>query len=87
MSPSSFIGKTTMRLDIYRRAEPEHDGKFSYLAVPEARNIPEEATNTDWLVEARAFEMDDNMADLADYSIEKVNEQIAEKGYAVTALH
>jgi hypothetical protein len=76
-----------MRLDIYRRAEPEHDGKFSYLAVPEARNIPEEATNTDWLVEARAFEMDDNMSDLADYSIEKVNEQIAEKGYAVTALH
>ncbi len=76
-----------MRLDIYRRAEPEHDGKFSYLAVPEARNIPEEATNTDWLVEARAFEMDDDASDLADYSIEKVSEQIAEKGYAVTALH
>ena len=47
-----------MRLDIYRRAE--HDGKFSYLAVPETRNIPEEATNTDWEVEARAVEVDDN---------------------------
>jgi hypothetical protein len=47
-----------MRLDIYRRAES--DGKFSYLAVPETRNIPEEATNTDWEVEARAFEVDDN---------------------------
>jgi hypothetical protein len=76
-----------MRLDIYRRSEPEHDGKFSYLAVPEARDIPEEATNTDWLVEARAFEMDDNADKLEDYSIDKVTQQIAEKGYAVTALH
>jgi hypothetical protein len=73
-----------MRLDIYRRAE--HDGKFSYLAVPEARNIPEEATNTDWLVEARAVEFDDNAERLEDYSIDHVSEQIAEKGYAVTSV-
>jgi hypothetical protein len=72
-----------MRLDIYRRAET--DGKFSYLAVPEARNIPEEATNTDWLVEARAIEVDDNTEHLDDYSIEHVSDQIAEKGYAVTS--
>jgi poly-beta-hydroxyalkanoate depolymerase len=74
-----------MRLDIYRRAE--NDGKFSYLAVPEARCIPEEATNTDWLVEARAVEVDDNADHLDDYSIDHLSEQIAEKGYAVTALH
>jgi hypothetical protein len=74
-----------MRLDIYRRAE--HDGKFSYLAVPETRNIPEEATNTDWIVEAKAIEVDDNADHLEDYSIENVTGQIAEKGYAVTALH
>ena len=75
-----------MRLDIYRRAE--HDGKFSYLAVPEARNIPEEATNTDWLVEARAVEFDDNAENLEDYAIDHVSKQIAEKGYAVTSsLH
>lgn len=74
-----------MRLDIYRRAE--NDGKFSYLAVPEARNIPEEATNTDWLVEARAVEVEDNAEQLEGYSINHVSEQIAEKGYAVTALH
>jgi hypothetical protein len=73
-----------MRLDIYRRAES--DGKFSYLAVPETRNIPEEATNTDWLEEARAVEVDDNVAHLEDYSIDRVSEQIAEKGYAVSAL-
>lgn len=73
-----------MRLDIYRRAE--HDGKFSYLAVPEARNIPEEATNTDWEVEAKAVEVDDNAGPLSQYHLEHVAEQIAEKGYAVTAL-
>jgi hypothetical protein len=72
-----------MRLDIYRRAE--HDGKFSYLAVPEARNIPEEATNTDWEVEARAIEVDDNADRMPDYDIRNVAGQIAEKGYAVTS--
>ena len=74
-----------MRLDIYRRAEG--DGKFSYLAVPETRNIPEEATNTDWLVEARAVEVADNAERLPDYQIDHLTEQITEKGYAVTALH
>jgi hypothetical protein len=72
-----------MRLDIYRRAE--NGGKFSYLAVPEARNIPEEATNTDWQVEARAYEIDDNVDKLADYDIDNLCGQIAEKGYAVTS--
>lgn len=74
-----------MRLDIYRR--PETDGQFSYLAVPEEKNIPNEATNTDWEVEARAFEVDDDADQIPDYSIEHLTEQIAEKGYAVTALH
>jgi hypothetical protein len=72
-----------MRLDIYRRAE--HGGKFSYLAVPEARNIPEEATNTDWEVEARAVEIDDNATRIPDYDIDNLTGQIAEKGYAVTS--
>lgn len=74
-----------MRLDIYRRAET--DGSFSYLAVPETRNIPEEATNTDWQVEARALEIDDGADRLPDFAIDNLNDQIAEKGYAVTALH
>lgn len=74
-----------MRLDIYRRAES--DGKFSYLAVPEARNIPNEAINTDWEVEARALEVEDEAESIVDYDIERLSEQIAEKGYAVTALH
>lgn len=74
-----------MRLDIYRRAE--NDGSFSYLAVPETRNIPEEATNTDWEVEARSVEVDDGAERLPDFSIDNLCGQIAEKGYAVTALH
>ncbi|QYF93124.1 hypothetical protein KY495_20915 [Massilia sp. PAMC28688] len=74
-----------MRLDIYRRAES--DGKFSYLAVPEDRDIPNEATNTDWQVEARALEVEDQADQIPDYDIEHLSEQIAEKGYAVTALH
>ena len=73
-----------MRLDIYRRAEA--GGKFSYLAVPETRNIPEEATSTDWQVEARAVEVDDDAEQLNDYAIDHVSQQIAEKGYAVTSL-
>lgn len=72
-----------MRLDIYRRAET--DGKFQYLAVPETRNIPEEATNTDWQVEARALEVEDDATAIPDYDIERLMEQIDEKGYAVTS--
>jgi hypothetical protein len=74
-----------MRLDIYRRAE--HGGKFSYLAVPEDRVIPNEAINTDWEIEAKALEVDDDSDHIPDYDIEHLTEQIAEKGYAVTALH
>ncbi|PWF43930.1 DUF6139 family protein [Massilia glaciei] len=74
-----------MRFDIYRRADG--DGKFSYLAVPQDRNIPEEATNTEWQIEARAFEIADEADQLPDFEIEHLGEQIAEKGYAITSLH
>ena len=74
-----------MRVDISRRAE--NDGSFSYLAVPEEKNIPNEATNTDWQMEARAVEVADDANQLPDYEIEHLNDQIAEKGYAMTALH
>lgn len=73
-----------MRLDIYRR--PENDGKTSYLAVPQDRQIPEEAINTDWQVEARAVEVDDDASEIADYDIDRLSEQLAEKGYAMTSV-
>jgi hypothetical protein len=42
-----------MRVDIYCRDEAQ--GKHSYLAVPEGKPIPQEATNTDWHPEARTW--------------------------------
>lgn len=74
-----------MRVDIYRRAET--DGKFSYLAVPEEATIPNEAINTDWEMEAKAVEVEDDANQIPDYEIDHLNEQLAEKGYAMTALH
>jgi len=73
-----------MRVDIYRRAEA-HDA-FSYLAVPEGKPIPEEATNTDWLPEAQRVEMDEQDGALPAYHIVHGIDQIGSKGYAITAL-
>lgn len=73
-----------MRVDIYRRTEP-HD-IFSYLAVPEGKLIPEEATSTDWQPEARSIEVDETSNALPKYHIEQPIEQIATKGYAITRL-
>jgi purine nucleoside permease len=72
-----------MRLDIFRR--PETDGNFSYLAVPESRVIPEEATNTDWEIEMKSLETGFDEDKLPSYSIYHLAEQLREKGYAVTA--
>jgi hypothetical protein len=74
-----------MRVDIYRRAELP--GKFSYLAVPEQKLIPNEVVNTDWQVEATAVEVDERADNVQPYAIEHVAAQIADKGYAVTALN
>lgn len=73
-----------MRVDIYRRAE--HEGRFSYLAVPEGKRIPEEATNTDWEPEARQVEVDEDHDQLPSYHIDHPLAQISDKGYAITSL-
>lgn len=73
-----------MRLDIYRRAE--HNGIFSYLAVPEGQPIPQEAINTDWLPAAQSLEVDDDVQILPNYHIDKLTQQMGSKGYAITAL-
>ena len=73
-----------MRVDIYRRAEA--DGKFSHLAVPEGKPIPQEAINTDWQDEVRAREMDENSDRWDEFGIERPAHQIREKGYAITSL-
>jgi hypothetical protein len=73
-----------MRVDIYRRAEAH--GKFSHLAVPEGKPIPQEAINTDWQDEASARELDENRERWEEFGIEQPARQIREKGYAITSL-
>lgn len=73
-----------MRLDIYRRPDP--DGKISYLAVPEGREIPAEATNTDWVIEARRVDVDDDADSIPEYEIDHLQSQLDEKRYAVTSV-
>lgn len=74
-----------MRVDIYRR--PEADDKFSHLAVPEGKPIPQEATNVDWSVESQGLELDEASEQWSDYGISRPGQQIAKKGYAITGLH
>ena len=74
-----------MRVDIYRR--PEADNKFSHLAVPEGKPIPQEATNVDWETEHQGVEMDETAAQWPDYGIEHAGRQIEKKGYAITSLN
>lgn len=73
-----------MRVDIYRRSESGH--RYSYLAVPEGRLIPEEATNTDWETEARGLEGGARAEQLNKYAIARLEQQISEKGYAITSV-
>ena len=74
-----------MRVDIYRRSESGH--RYSYLAVPEGRLIPEEATNIDWETEARGLEGGARAEQLDKYAITALEQQIGEKGYAITSVN
>lgn len=74
-----------MRVDIYRR--PEADNKFSHLAVPEGKPIPQEATNVDWSMQSQGLELNEESEQWNDYGIARPGQQIAKKGYAITGLH
>lgn len=73
-----------MRLDIYRR--PESGGKYSYLAVPEGKMIPEEATATDWEATERGWNFNEDNQRIEDFQIDDPMEQISAKGYAITSV-
>ena len=73
-----------MRLDIYRR--PENGGKYSYLAVPEGKMIPEEATSIEWEATERGLAFNEDENRLADFEIDDPMEQITAKGYAITSV-
>ncbi len=73
-----------MRLDIYKR--PENGGQYSYLAVPEGKEIPQEATNIDWEAAERSIDFDENDGALSAFAIEEPFQQINSKGYAITSV-
>ncbi len=73
-----------MKLDIYRRAEPQH--KLSFMAVPAGQPIPQEADNVDWHLVATSLELDVDAPSLPDYAIDQPGAQIREKGYAITSV-
>ncbi len=73
-----------MRVDIYKR--PEHAGRFTYLAVPEGKMIPDEATNTDWEETARGVPLNEEENALPQFSIDEPLKQISTKGYAITSV-
>ena len=73
-----------MKLDIYRRPEPQH--KLSFMAIPAGQPIPQEADNVDWQLVATALELDVDAPSLPDYAIDAPGRQIREKGYAITSV-
>ena len=73
-----------MRLDIYKR--PENGGQYSYLAVPEGKEIPQEATNVDWETAKRSIDFDESDNELSEFAIDNPLHQINTKGYAITSI-
>lgn len=71
-----------MKVDVYKR--PEREGMYSYLAVPEGRPIPEEATNIDWETAENSIDLDENNEPVLGLSAEDALSQISDKGYAIS---
>jgi hypothetical protein len=72
-----------MKVDVYKRPEPDGD-RYSYLAVPGGRPIPEEATNIDWETEQQNADLDETHQPVVGLSYEDAEEQISQKGYAIS---
>lgn len=73
-----------MRVDIFRREDA--NGFFSYLLVPEGKNIPDEATNVDWILAAHGIDIDLDKESLEALDISYPDKQIRSKGYAISSL-
>jgi len=72
-----------MKVDVYRR--PEAEGKYSYLAVPEGRPIPHEATNLDWETALNNVDLDDGNEPVEGLPADNALYQINTKGYAISS--
>ncbi len=73
-----------MRVDIFKREEA--NGIYSYLLIPEGKKIPNEATNTDWELDAKGVDVNLDEESLDDFSIVYPSRQIETKGYAISNL-
>jgi hypothetical protein len=73
-----------MKVDVYKR--PDTQGHFSYLAVPEGRPIPNEATNIDWETAEQNIDLDENHEPLHGFSVDDAMHQIDTKGYAISSM-
>ena len=73
-----------MKIDLYKR--PEAGGQFSYLAVPQGRPIPEEATNTDWETVEQAIDLERSDQQRTGLTLNDVSNQFDEKGYAISSV-
>jgi hypothetical protein len=73
-----------MKVDVYKR--PDQGGHFSYLAVPEGRPIPEEATNIDWETAESNVDLDDDNEPILGLSPQDALAQIDQKGYAISSV-
>lgn len=73
-----------MKVDLYKRPEPQ--GMYSYLAVPEGRPIPEEATSIDWETADRNVDLDPNNEPVLGLPADDALEQISAKGYAISSV-
>lgn len=74
-----------MKVDVYRR--PEAAGKYSYLAVPEGRAIPNEATNVDWETALSNVDLDPAHEPVEGLSADDALRQINAKGYAISSAN
>lgn len=73
-----------MKVDVYKR--PDHAGQFSYLAVPEGRPIPEEATSIDWETAENNVDLDDDNEAILGLAPSDALAQIDAKGYAISSV-
>lgn len=73
-----------MKVDVYKR--PDQGGLYSYLAVPEGRPIPNEATNIDWETAEHNIDLDPNNETVLGLSAEDALAQISAKGYAISSV-
>lgn len=73
-----------MKVDLYKR--PENDGKYSYLAVPVGKEIPEEVTNIEWEKVDQTVDFESTHESVHGLKPNDAIAQIEDKGYAISHL-